>query len=121
MPPEYGQYTGQFTADSSLLELAVYATVFLFILLSLLTLMAVATLPVFFAALGVMEGGLKVAQNTPDPVGKYSKLGGLVFRSLRRPAGAKRTPADIAAGDVEEAAQTGSGAFFGQPTSSPQR
>ncbi|HVK19557.1 MAG TPA: ABC transporter permease [Fimbriiglobus sp.] len=84
MPPEYGQYTGQFAADTSLLELAVYAAAFLFMLLFMLTMLAVATLPVFFAALGVMEGGLKIAQNSPDPIGKISKLGGLVFRSLRR-------------------------------------
>jgi putative ABC transport system permease protein len=84
MPPELGQYTGQFAADPSLLELAVYAAFFLFMLLFLLTMLAVATLPVFFAALGVMELGLKVAQNSPDPLGKSSKLGGLVFRSLRR-------------------------------------
>jgi putative ABC transport system permease protein len=86
MPPEIGQYTGSgsFAADSSLLELAVYAAFFLFMLLFILTMLAVATLPVFFAALGVMELGLKVAQNSPDPLGKYSKVGGLVFRSLRR-------------------------------------
>jgi putative ABC transport system permease protein len=84
MPPEIGQYSGSFAADSSLLELALYATIFLFILLFILTMLAVATLPIFFAALGVMELGLKVAQNSPDPIGKYSKLGGLVFRSLRR-------------------------------------
>lgn len=84
MPPELGQYTGSYAADSSLLELAVYAAFFLFMLLFVLTMLAIATLPVFFAALGVMELGLKVAQNSPDPVGKYSKLGGLVFRSLRR-------------------------------------
>lgn len=84
MPPEYGQYTGSFAADSSLLELAVYAAAFLFMLLFILTMLAVATLPVFFAALGAMELGLKVAQNAPDPLGKTSKLGGLVFRSLRR-------------------------------------
>ena len=84
MPPELGQYSGSLAADSSLLELAVYAAAFLFMLLFMLTMLAVATLPVFFAALGVMEGGLKIAQNSPDPIGKISKLGGLVFRSLRR-------------------------------------
>ena len=85
MPPGFSQLPGQSAApDTSLLELAVYAAAFLFVLLMLLTMMAVASLPVFFAALGLMEGGLKVAQNSPDPVGKYSKIGGLVFRSLRR-------------------------------------
>src|SRR5207248_11660530 len=67
-----------------LLELAVYAAGFLILLLLVLVQFAIASLPVFFAALGLMELGLRVVQNMPDPVGKLSKIGGLVFRSLRR-------------------------------------
>ncbi|MGL6094374.1 MAG: ABC transporter permease [Fimbriiglobus sp.] len=70
--------------DLSLMQLAVYGMAGMFGLLMLLTLLAVATLPLFFAALLVMEVGLAVFQSFPDPVGKYAKLGGLVFRSLRR-------------------------------------
>ena len=70
--------------DLTLIEMAVYAAVFLIVLLIVLTQMAIATLPVFFAALGVMELGLRVVQNMPDPVGKFSKIGGLVFRNMRR-------------------------------------
>jgi putative ABC transport system permease protein len=70
--------------DLSLMQLAVYGTAGMFGLLVLLTILAVATLPLFFAALGALELGLAVFQGFPDPVGKYSKLGGLVFRSLRR-------------------------------------
>jgi putative ABC transport system permease protein len=85
MPPELSQYTGQgFSPDTSLMELAVYAAAFLFALLAFLTLLAVLTLPIFFGALGVMELGLRGTQNAPDPVGKSSKVGGLVFRSMRR-------------------------------------
>lgn len=73
-----------FQPDTSLMELAVYAAAGMFGLLLTLTLLAVITLPLFFLALGVMEIGLRVVQNSPDPVGKYSKIGGLVFRSLRR-------------------------------------
>jgi len=70
--------------DLSLMQLAVYAALVLIGVIILLTMMAVATLPVFFAALGVMDAGLRVVQNDPDPVGKTAKVGGLVFRSLRR-------------------------------------
>jgi putative ABC transport system permease protein len=85
MPPEISQYAGQgITPDTSLIELAVYAALFLIVLLAILTQMAIASLPVFFAALGVMELGLRAVQSAPDPLGKYSKIGGLVFRSLRR-------------------------------------
>lgn len=70
--------------DLSLIQLAVYAALLLVGVIFLLTLMAVATLPIFFGALGLMDGGLRVVQNDPDPVGKTAKVGGLVFRSLRR-------------------------------------
>lgn len=67
-----------------LIQLAVYAALVLVGVIVLLTVMAVATLPVFFAALGLMDGGLRVVENDPDPVGKTAKVGSLVFRSLRR-------------------------------------
>jgi putative ABC transport system permease protein len=70
--------------DSSLLELAVFLSLFLILLLMVVTMIAILTLPIFFAALGLMELGLRLVQSTPDPVGKYSKIGGLVFRSMRR-------------------------------------
>lgn len=70
--------------DTSLLQLAVYATLALLGVILILVQLAVASLPVFFGALGLMELGLKVVQNAPDPVGKLAKIGGLVFRSLRR-------------------------------------
>lgn len=70
--------------STSLLELAVYATAALLLLLLVLTQLALASLPIFFGALGVMELGLRVLNNMPDPVGKLSKIGGLVFRNLRR-------------------------------------
>jgi putative ABC transport system permease protein len=70
--------------DFTLLEMAVFAGLFLIILLIILTQLAIATLPIFFAALGVMELGLRLVQNMPDPIGKLSKVGGLVFRNMRR-------------------------------------
>ena len=70
--------------DVSLVQMAVYAVLVLALVIFLLTVMAVATLPVFFGALGLMDAGLRVVQNDPDPIGKTAKVGGLVFRSLRR-------------------------------------
>lgn len=70
--------------DGTLIELAVWGIILLVMLISGLTMLALATLPIFFAALGVMELGLKGVQNMPDPLGKFGKLAGLVFRSLRR-------------------------------------
>jgi putative ABC transport system permease protein len=70
--------------DLSLLQMAVYAMVGVFGLLFVATLLAVLSLPIFFLALLLMELVLKGVQNLPDPVGKFSKIGGLVFRSLRR-------------------------------------
>ncbi len=83
MPPEAASYFQQ-PPDPSLIELAVYASLGLVGLLFALTLLAVLTLPLFFGALAVLELGLRVVQNLPDPVGKLAKLAGLVFRSLRR-------------------------------------
>jgi len=82
MPPE--AMAGQSGPDLSLVQLAVYAVLVLVGVIFLLTMMAIATLPIFFGALGLMDSGLQVIQNDPDPVGKTAKVGGLVFRSLRR-------------------------------------
>lgn len=85
MTPEVSQFPGMTAApDPSLIELAVYAAFGMFGLIAVLTLMAVATLPLFFGAMVVIELFFRGANNLPDPVGKVSKLGGLVFRSLRR-------------------------------------
>lgn len=73
-----------FAPDFSLLELGLYAGMGLFGVLLLLTLLALATLPIFFLALMVLDFILRGFQASPDPVGKYAKLAGLVFRSLRR-------------------------------------
>ena len=70
--------------DASLLELGVYASAGLLGVLFLLTLLAVLTLPIFFLGLSVLDLALRGFQASPDPVGKYAKLAGLVFRSLRR-------------------------------------
>lgn len=84
MTPEMAQNGFAGPPSTSLLELAVYSFCFMTFLLIILTILAVASLPVFFAALGVMEVVLRGVQNLPDPVGKTAKIGGLVFRSLRR-------------------------------------
>ena len=83
MPPGFDPMMSS-GPDLTLVEMAVFAALFLFILLVVLIQMAVATLPVFFAALGGMELSLRLVQNMPDPVGKFSKVGGLVFRNMRR-------------------------------------
>jgi putative ABC transport system permease protein len=87
MTPDANQLAtsvGTVQPTGSLLELAVYAAAVLFLLLLILTQLAIASLPVFFGALGLMEIGFRLVQNAPDPVGKLSKVGGLVFRNLRR-------------------------------------
>ena len=76
-------FTG-FPPDTSLLELAVYATAGLMALLLVLTLQALATLPIFFLGLAILDLILRGLQTAADPVGKFAKLAGLVFRSLRR-------------------------------------
>jgi putative ABC transport system permease protein len=83
MTPDVTQL-GQAQPDPSFVQMAVYAVLVLFLLLSLLTMMAFVSLPVFFAGLGVMELGLRLVHNMPDPVGKLGKIGGLVFRNMRR-------------------------------------
>ena len=82
MTPDFA--TGQTGPDVSLVQAAIYAGAGMFGAIVLLTLFACFTLPIFFAAMGSLSVGLRVVQNFPDPVGKYSKIGGLVFRSLRR-------------------------------------
>ena len=82
MTPEFTM--GQTAPDVSLMQAAIYAAAGMFGAIFFLTLLACFTLPIFFAAMGSLSLGLKVLQNFPDPIGKYSKLGGLVFRSLRR-------------------------------------
>src|SRR5579883_1960942 len=84
MTPETAQYGFAGPPSTSLIELSIYAFFFLTVVLLILASLAVASLPVFFGALGVMELGLRGVQQAPDPVGKASKIGGLVFRSLRR-------------------------------------
>ncbi len=70
--------------DPSLMEMAIYGIVGMVGVLMFMTVLAVLTLPIFFAALVGLEVVLRIVQNFPDPVGKLSKLAGLVFRSLRR-------------------------------------
>ncbi len=81
---EMSQYGFTAAPDPTLLEVAIYGTVALIALIFFLLLLAVVTLPIFFASLLMMEFGLRGVQNSPDPVGKYAKIFGLVFRSLRR-------------------------------------
>ena len=83
MDPDFTM--GQSAApDVSLMQAAVYAAAGMFGAIVFLTLLACFTQPIYFAAMGSLSLGLKVVQNFPDPIGKYSKIGGLVFRSLRR-------------------------------------
>jgi putative ABC transport system permease protein len=86
MQPDAGQLAQSYGSgpDLSLVQLSVYGTVGLMMVLFLLTLLACLTLPIFFAALGALELGVVVGGNLPDPFGKIAKLFGLVFRSLRR-------------------------------------
>ena len=78
---QYGQSAGP---DISLMQAAVYGVALMVLAIFLLTVLACFTLPIFFGAMASLSGGLRVMQNLPDPVGKFSKIGGLVFRSLRR-------------------------------------
>lgn len=72
------------TVETSLLELAIYGTFILFGVIFVNLILAIVTLPLFFGAMYLIELGIRGFQNMPDPIGKYSKLAGLVFRSLRR-------------------------------------
>jgi len=85
MTPESTQFIGQgATPDTSLVELAMYFVLVMFGTLSIGISLAVVSLPLFFGALSLMQLGFAAANNMPDPIGKLSKLAGLVFRNLRR-------------------------------------
>ena len=85
MYPGFEQVGGTgVTADPTLLQTAIYMFAIFFVVLFVLTLFAVFSLPIFFTTLFGMGQFLKVSADFPDPVGKYSKLFGLVFRSLNR-------------------------------------
>jgi len=75
---------GQSGPDLSLMQTAIYGGAIMFGAIVIATVMACFTLPIFFGAMTLLSLGLRVLQNAPDPVGKSSKIGGLVFRSLRR-------------------------------------
>jgi putative ABC transport system permease protein len=83
MTPDVTQFS-QVQPDPSFVQLTVYAVAVLLVLLLVLTQMAIVSLPVFFGGLGLMELGLRLVHNLPDPVGKLGKIGGLVFRNMRR-------------------------------------
>ncbi len=70
-------------ADLSLIQMAVYAFLGVLVIIMLFGILAVLSLPVFFMALLVLEVLLKVLGTVPF-LSKFSKLGGLVFRSLKR-------------------------------------
>src|SRR5690242_15551054 len=70
--------------DVSLLQAAITAGISIFVILSIGSILAIHSLPIFNLALYKTELGLKAIQNLPDPICKYSKIGGLVFRSKRR-------------------------------------
>jgi len=84
MNPDMSQFAGASTPDFTLMELAIYGAAGMSFIIFLVTLFAVFSLPLFFAAMFILELVLRGVQNLPDPVGKLSKIGGLVFRSLRR-------------------------------------
>ena len=84
MTPESAMMGGGAAPDFSLLQLAVYGVLGMTGVLAFATLVAVASLPLFFGTLYVLSLMLRAVQAAPDPVGKYAKLGGLVFRSLQR-------------------------------------
>ncbi|MGL6072675.1 MAG: ABC transporter permease [Fimbriiglobus sp.] len=84
MYPGFEQVGINASPDPSLIQLAFYAFGFFLGLKFLLTVMAVFSLPIFFGALWTMEFSIACLNNLPDPIGKFSKIFGLVFRSLRR-------------------------------------
>ncbi|QEL13618.1 ABC transporter permease [Limnoglobus roseus] len=84
MFPNAAQYGQSAPVETSLIELALYGTVALIGAIFFLTILAIITLPLFFGAMYLMELVIRGFQNLVDPVGKYAKLAGLVFRSLRR-------------------------------------
>ena len=84
MFPSAGQFGQGPPVETSLLELALYGTAILFGVIIVNLILALITLPLFFGAMYLIELWIRGFQNMPDPIGKYSKLAGLVFRSLRR-------------------------------------
>ena len=84
MPPEAVAMSGGVAPDFSLVQLAIYGILGMSGVLFIATILAVASLPLFFGTLYAMSLVLRGFQSAPDPVGKYAKLGGLVFRSLQR-------------------------------------
>jgi putative ABC transport system permease protein len=70
--------------DLSMMQMAFYGTMLLVLMLFLATILAIMSLPIFFGSMFGLELGFRLTDNFPDPLGKYSKLAGLVFRSLRR-------------------------------------
>ena len=75
---------GQSAPDLSLMQMAIYGAGIMFLAIFLNLMLAMASLPIFFASILAMFLGLKVLQDAPDPIGKFSKIGGLVFRNLLR-------------------------------------
>jgi len=85
MFPGFEQVQGISTApDPSLLQGAVYAAAIFSLVLFILTIFAVASLPIFFGAMFLLELVLKGLNNLGDPIGKTTKVFGLVFRNMRR-------------------------------------
>lgn len=87
MPPGYDQIGmggSALTADTSLIELSVYAVLILIGVIFFFLVLAVFSLPIFFVSILILEFVLRLLQSSPDPIGKYAKIAGLVFRNLRR-------------------------------------
>ena len=82
---QFQSLSGGFTlSDLSIMEMGVYSALILTAVIALFTIIAVGTLPIFFSALFVLKLGFTALSNFPDPIGKYSKLAELVFRSIGR-------------------------------------
>lgn len=85
MFPGFEQVQGiSASPDPSLLQGAVYAAAIFAVVLFVLTIFAVASLPIFFGAMLLLELVLKGLNNLGDPIGKTTKVFGLVFRNIRR-------------------------------------
>ena len=85
MFPGFEQVQGMSASpDPSLLQGAVYAAAIFSLVLFILTIFAVASLPIFFGAMFLLELVLKGLNGLRDPIGKTSKVFGLVFRNMRR-------------------------------------
>jgi putative ABC transport system permease protein len=84
MYPGFEQVGVNASPDPSLLQAAIYSIAIFLGVGSILVMMAVASLPVFFGTIFSMEFVISRLNNFPDPIGKFTKVFGLVFRSLRR-------------------------------------